>query len=227
MRAVWDEIGKKLYETGVDRGMLYKIQDDGKYNKGVPWSGLTEVSENPSGAEATSLYADNIKYLNLVSAEDFGANISAYTYPDEYAECDGSVEVAPGVTIGQQERKKFGFCYRTVVGNDVDKNNHGYKLHLIYNALASPSEKGFSTINDSPDAITFSWEISTEPVNVTGHKPTACLIVDSTKTDKELLAKLEDILYGKDPSTPGGDDGTEPRLPMPDEVITLLTKATE
>lgn len=225
MRVVWDETGKKIYETGVDRGMLYKLKDDGTYNKGVPWNGLNEVTESPSGAEPTSLYADNVKYLNLMSAEEFAASIGAYTYPDEFAECDGSVEVAPGVTIGQQERKKFGFCYRTIIGNDVNKNNHGYKLHLIYNALASPSEKGYGTINKDPDAITFSWDVNTEPVNVTGHKSTACLIVDSTKCDKELMAKLEDILYGTNPTTEGGDDGTEPRLPMPDEVITLMTKA--
>ena len=172
-KLVWDKTGERLYETGVDHGVLYPIQAGGLYNKGVAWNGLTAVTESPSGAEASPIYADNIKYLNLMSAEEFGATIEAYTYPDEFAECDGSAEIATGVTIGQQARKVFGLSYRTVIGNDVDSNDYGYKLHLIYGALAAPSEKGYTTINDSPEAITFSWEVSTTPVNVTGFKPTA------------------------------------------------------
>ena len=224
-KIVWDKTGERFYETGVDHGVLYPIQEGGLYNKGVAWNGLTAVSESPSGAESTAVYADNIKYLNLVSAEEFGATIEAYTYPDEFAECDGSATPVAGVVIGQQSRKMFGLCYRTMIGNDVDGQEHGYKLHLIYGAQASPSEKGYQTINDSPEAITFSWEVTTTPVNVTGYKPTASLTVDSTKVDAEQLAALEAILYGKDPTAPEGTDGVEPRLPLPDEVITLLTPA--
>ena len=223
-KIVWDQTGERLYETGVKRGVLYVQDSGGTYPKGVAWNGLTAVTESPSGAEATPLYADDIKYLNLISTEELGGTIEAYTYPDEFAECDGSASIATGVYIGQQPRKTFGMCYTTTVGNDVDSNAHGYKLHLIYGALASPSEKAYSTINDSPDAVTFSWEITTTPVNVTGQKPTASLVIDSTKADPEKLAALEEILYGKDgsgePST-----GVEPRLPLPDEIKTLMTAA--
>lgn len=222
-KVVWDKTGERFYETGVDHGVLYPIQEGGLYNKGVAWNGLTSVSESPSGAESTAVYADNIKYLNLLSAEEFSATVEAYTYPDEFAECDGSTIVTPGLTIGQQSRKMFGLCYRTMIGNDVDGQEHGYKLHLIYGCQASPSEKGYQTINDSPEAITFSWEVTTTPVNVTGHKATACLTIDSTKVKPEKLTALEEILYGKDPTEPQGMDGVEPRLPLPDEVITLLT----
>lgn len=217
-KLVWDKTGERFYETGVDHGVLYPIQAGGLYNKGVVWNGLTAVTESPSGAEATALYADNIKYLNLISAEEFGATIEAYTYPDEFAECDGSAELATGVYIGQQPRKTFGLCYRTVIGNDVDNDSFGYKLHLIYGALAAPSEKGYSTINDSPEAITFSWEVKTTPVNVTGCKPTACLTIDSTKVDKDKLAALEAILYG--------NETTEAKLPLPDEVAQVISTGT-
>lgn len=218
-RLVWDKTGERLYETGVKNGVLY-IPTSGVYSKGVAWNGLTAVTESPSGAEATALYADDIKYLSLMSTEEFGATIEAYTYPDEFAECDGSADIADGVTIGQQTRKTFGLCYKTTIGNDVDGNGHGYKLHIIYGALASPSEKAYATINDSPEAITFSWEITTTPVNVTGAKPTASLVIDSTKADPTKLAALEDILYGKD----GAVDAAEPRLPLPDEIKTLMAK---
>lgn len=216
----WDKTGEKLYETGVKNGVLYLPDESGAYTKGVAWNGLTSVKESPSGAEATPLYADDIKYLELTSAEEFGGTLECYTYPDEFAECDGSAEVAPGVIIGQQNRKTFGLCYRTTLGNDIKGNEYGYKLHLIYGAKASPSEKAYSTINDSPEAITFSYEISTTPVNVTGHKPTASLIVDSTKVSAEKMAALEALLYGKDSveSSPNNN----PKLPLPDEVITLL-----
>ena len=215
----WDKTGERLYETGVKNGVLY-VQEGGAYPKGVAWNGLTAVTESPSGAEATPLYADDIKYLNLLSAEEFGATIEAYTYPDEFAECDGSAALADGVMIGQQARKTFGLCYRTTIGNDTDGNDHGYKLHIIYGALAAPSEKAYATINDSPEAITFSWEVTTTPVNVTGAKPTASITIDSTKATPEKLAALEDILYGKD-----GEPGNEPRLPLPDEIKTLMTAA--
>lgn len=216
-RLTWDDTGKRLYETGVKQGVLYPIQAGGTYTKGVAWNGLTAVTESPSGAEATALYADDIKYLSLYSAEEFGATIEAYTYPDEFMECDGSATLVEGVTIGQQDRKTFGLCYRTTVGNDVDGNEHGYKLHLIYGAKASPSEKAYATINDSPEAITFSWEVTTTPVNVTGMKPTASITIDSTKADPTCLAALEAALYG--------DESEEARLPLPDEVKTLMTPA--
>jgi hypothetical protein len=212
-KLIWDNTGERFYETGVKMGVLY-VQEGGVYPKGVAWNGLTAVTESPSGAEPTPLYADDIKYLNLMSNEEFGASIEAYTYPDEFMECDGSASLATGVYIGQQSRKTFGMCYRTVYGNDVDNNEHGYKLHLIYGALASPSEKAYSTINDSPEAITFSWEVTTTPVAVTGHKPTASIVIDSTKVDKEKLTALEDILYG-------GEEA-EARLPLPDEIATLM-----
>ena len=216
-KLTWDATGERLYETGVKMGVLY-VQTDGTYPKGVAWNGLTAVTESPSGAEPTALYADDIKYLNLMSNEEFGATIEAYTYPDEFAECDGSASIATGVYIGQQSRKTFGMCYRTVLGNDTENNDHGYKLHLIYGALAAPSEKGYATINDSPEAITFSWEVSTTPVEVTGHKPTASITIDSTKTDPQKLAALEDILYGK--------ESNEPRLPLPNEIITLMSSGS-
>lgn len=213
-KLVWDKTGERLYETGVDHGVLYPIQAGGVYSKGVAWNGLSAVTESPSGAEASPFYADNIKYLNLMSAEEFGATVEAYMYPDEFAECDGSAEIATGVSIGQQARKVFGLSYRTLLGNDVDSNDYGYKLHLIYGALAAPSEKGYSTINDSPEPITLSWEITTTPVNVAGFKPTACVTIDSTKVDATKLAALEAILYGS--------DDVEARLPLPDELITIL-----
>lgn len=216
-RITWDDTGKRLYETGVKMGVLYPIQEGGLYSKGVAWNGLITVTESPSGAEATALYADDIKYLNLLSNEEFGATIEAYTYPDEFAECDGSASLATGVMIGQQKRKTFGLCYRTALGNDVDGNDYGYKLHLVYGCLAAPSEKGFSSINDSPEAITFSWEVSTTPVSVTGFKPTSQITIDSTKVSAEKLSALEDILYGK-----AGDEATGPRLPLPNEVATLM-----
>lgn len=219
----WDAVGEHLFETGVKNGVLYRQNASGVYDEGYAWNGLISISESPSGAEATPLYADDIKYLNLLSAEDFGATIEAYTYPDEFAECDGSASLAKGVTIGQQARKPFGLCYRTTIGNDTDGNDHGYKLHIIYGCLASPSERSYSTINDSPEAITFSWEIKTTPVAVTGAKPTACLTIDSTKVDASKLSALEVILYGKDPTSEGGEDGVAPRLPLPDEIKTMFT----
>lgn len=218
-KLVWDKTGERLYETGVDRGVLY-VQSNGTYPNGVAWNGLTAVTESPSGAEATPLYADNIKYLNLMSAEEFGCTIEAYTYPEEFAECDGSAELAVGVTIGQQARKTFGLSYRTKIGNDAAGDKFGYKLHLIYGGLASPSEKAYASINDSPEAITFSWEVSTTPVSVDGHSPTACITIDSTKVEPTKLAALEEILYGKDGE---GASGTEPRLPLPSEIATLFT----
>ena len=220
-KLVWDQTGERYYETGVKQGVLYPQATGGTYPKGVAWNGLTAVTESPSGAEATALYADDIKYLNLMSAEEFGATIEAYTYPDEFAQCDGSAALATGVSIGQQSRKAFGLCYRTTLGNDVDGNDFGYKLHIIYNALAAPSEKAYATINDSPEAITFSWEVTTTPVNVTGFKPTASITIDSTKVDKSKLASLEEILYGKDAPSNGGE-GTDPRLPLPNEIAELM-----
>lgn len=218
-KLVWDKTGDRLYETGVKNGVLY-IPTSGVYSKGVAWNGLTAVTESPSGAEATALYADDTKYLSLMSTEEFGATIEAYTYPDEFAACDGSAELADGVMIGQQKRSAFGLCYKTTIGNDTDGNDHGYKLHIIYGALAKPSERAYASINDSPEAVTFSWEITTTPVNVTGAKPTASLVIDSTKADPSKLSALEDILYGKD-----GEPGNEPRLPLPDEIKTLMTAA--
>lgn len=213
-KLVWDKTGERFYETGVKNGVLYPQAEGGTYPKGVPWNGLTAVTESPSGAEATPLYADDIKYLNLMSAEEFGATIEAYTYPDEFAECDGSASLAKGVSIGQQKRKTFGLAYKTVLGNDVDNNDYGYKLHIIYGATASPSEKAYATINDSPEAITFSWEVTTTPVNVTGFKPTSSIVIDSTKANPEKLAALEAKLFG--------DDSSEAMLPLPDEIATLM-----
>lgn len=213
-KIVWDATGERLYETGVKQGVLYPMDASGTYPKGVAWNGLTAVTESPSGAESTPLYADDIKYLNLISAEQFGATIEAYTYPDEFSACNGEAELVPGVTIGQQARKAFGMSYRTIIGNDVDGESHGYKLHLIYGAIASPSEKSYATVNDNPDAITFSWEISTTPVSVEGFKPTASLTIDSTKVAAEKMTALEKILYG--------DAQVEPRLPLPNEVATII-----
>lgn len=216
----WDASGKHIYETGLRMGVLYPISNEGTYTPGVAWNGLSSVSESPSGAEANAVYADDIKYLNLYSAEEFGATVEAYTYPDEFAECDGSAEIADGVMIGQQERKTFGLCYRTVLGNDVDGDAHGYKLHLIYGCKASPSERQYQTINDSPEAITFSWEISTIPVSCSGHKPVSLITIDSTKADPTKLGNLEQILYGTPAS--GQTAAVEPRLPLPDEVADIM-----
>lgn len=224
-KIIWDDTGKRIYETGVDHGVLYPVTSDGKFENGVAWNGLSSVSQSPSGAEASPIWADNIKYLNLISAEEYAATVEAYTYPDEFAECDGSAAVATGVYAGQQIRKKFGLSYRTQLGNDVKGTDYGYKLHLVYNCLAAPSEKAYQTINDSPEVISFSWSISTTPVNVTGTaniKPTATLEIDSTKVDAAKLKALEDILYGTNGES--GAEGAAPRLPFPDEVITLIGK---
>ena len=214
-KLVWDESGKRIYETGVQKGVLYVQNEGGTYPKGVAWNGLTAVTESPSGAEATPLYADDIKYLELRSAEEFGATIEAYTYPEEFEACDGSASLAKGVSIGQQDRKAFGLCYRTVVGNDVQGNAHGYKLHLIYGAVASPSEKAYATVNDSPEAVTFSWEITTTPVEIEGFKPTASITIDSTKVNPAKLAELEKKLYG---------DTGDAQLPLPSEVKAIFAE---
>lgn len=213
-KIVWDLVGEHLYETGVDHGVLYPIQADNTYSKGVAWNGLTGVTQSPSGADETKIFADNIKYLSLRAAEDFGATITAYTYPDEWAVCDGSAEVATGVVIGQQARKTFGFSYRTLIGNDTNGTDHGYKIHLIYGGTASPSERAYATVNDSPEAIEFSWEVSTVPVDVPGFKPTAHLEIDSTKADAAALKALEDVLYGTETA--------EARLPLPKEVMEIF-----
>ena len=213
-KLVWDKNGERLYETGIKYGVLYIQNEDGTYPVGVPWNGLTTVTESPAGAEATALYADDIKYLNLVSAEELNGTIEAYTYPEEFMQCDGSASIAEGVYIGQQARKTFGMCYRTSVGNDILNNDYGYKLHIIYGALASPSEKAYTSINDSPEAITFSWEFKTTPVNVTGFKPTANVVIDSTKVDADKLAALEALLYGSEEA--------EPHLPLPDEIVSVI-----
>ena len=196
-KLLWDQSGERLYETGVDHGILF-VQNAGVYGNGVAWNGLTTVTESPSGAEATAIYADNIKYLNLYSAEEFGATIEAYMYPDEFAECDGSANIATGVAIGQQQRKSFGFAYRTRLGNDTDGDSYGEKLHIIYGCRCSPTEKGYSTVNDSPEAITFSWEVTTTPITVEGYKPTANVIIDSTKADETKYNRLLAILEGTD-----------------------------
>lgn len=217
-RLTWDDTGKRLYETGTKMGVLYPIGEEGTYDTGVAWNGLTGVTLSPSGAEAIKLYADDINYISLYSAEETGATITAYTYPEEFAECDGSAELATGVYVSQQDRKIFGLCWRTVLGNDVDGESHGYKLHLLYGCKASPSEKAYVTINDSPEAVEFSWEVTTTPVNVAGMKPTAYICIDSTKADPTCLTALEDKLYGS------ASEGT-PTLPLPDEVKTLMTKS--
>jgi hypothetical protein len=210
----WDQVGERTYETGVDRGVLFIPDAGGDYNEGVAWNGLTTVTEAPSGAGATALYADNIKYLNLIAAEEFGGTIAAYTYPDEFGQCDGTVEPEPGVSVGQQGRKVFGLCYRTRFGNDSEGVDHGYKLHLVYGAQAAPSQKAYGSINNSPSAIDFSWTFTTTPVPVTGHQPTALLVIDSTKVGAAQLTALEDTIYGT--------AGVDPRLPLPDEVITMM-----
>lgn len=218
----WDQVGERLFETGVDHGVLYLPDSSGDYNSGFAWNGLTTVTESPSGAESNPQYADNIKYLNLVSAEEFGATVEAFTYPDEFAQCDGTASPEPGVSIGQQARKVFGLSYRTKVGNDLDGQDFGYKLHLIYGALAAPSEKAYATVNDSPEALSFSWDLTTTPVQVEGYKPTASMTLDSTKVDTTALSQLEDLLYGT--------SGVDPQLPQPDDVLALfagsVTQAT-
>ena len=215
---VWDETGKKLFETGVSNVALYPQDTTGVYGAGVAWNGVTNISESPSGAEATTLWANNGKYLNLYSVEEYASSIEAYTYPDEFAECDGSAEIAKGVSIGQQTRKSFGLAYKTLVGSDTDGNDHGYKLHLVYGCKAAPSERSHATVNDSPEALSFSWEISTTPVSVTGHKPTASVEIDSTKVDPAKLAAFEKILFGSDTAAA--------RLPLPDEVATHFAAAS-
>lgn len=216
-KLVWDKTGERFYETGVKNGVLYIPDETGAYNTGVAWNGLTAVTESPSGAEATALYADDIKYLNLMSAEEFGATIEAYTYPEEFAQCNGEAALAAGIVIGQQARKTFGLCYRTAVGNDLVGSDFGYKLHLIYGCLAAPSERAYATINDSPEAITFSWEITTTPVEVAGFKPTATIVIDSTKVGAEKMTALEAVLYG--------GESTEAKLPLPAEIIALVGEA--
>lgn len=213
-KLVWDEVGKRTYETGVDKGVLYVQDAEGAYGKGVAWNGLTAVNESPSGAEPTPLYADNIKYLELTSKEEYGATIEAYTYPDEFEACDGSAEIGEGVVIGQQSRKVFGLCYRTVKGNDVKNNDYGYKIHLVYGCKAKPAQKNYQTINDSPEAITFSWEVSTTPVEVEGFKPTATVTIDSTKVTPEKLKAVEDALYGT--------ESVEPKLLLPSEILAIV-----
>lgn len=214
-KIIFDNTGEKIYETGVDHCVLY-VRDGNTYQTGVAWNGITAINENPSGAEATPIYADNIKYLNIVSGEDFGATIEAYTYPDEFTECDGSAEIVEGVKIGQQTRKPFALCYRTLIGNDVAGTGHGYKLHFIYNAQAAVSAKNYKTINESPEAMSFSWEISTTPEVVEGFKPTATVTVDSTKVDSVKLKALEDKIYGSESS--------EPTMPTISEIVSLLSK---
>ena len=213
-KLVWDQTGQKTYETGVEQCALFQQSAEGTYPKGVAWNGVTGVSEAPSGAEPTAIYADNVKYLSLMSAEEFGATITAYTYPDEFEACDGSAEIAEGVSVGQQDRVPFGLAYKTIIGNDTKQNNYGYKLHLIYGALAKPSNMDYKTVNDSPEAIEMSWEVSTTPVSVSGFKPTARLIIDGTKANPEKLAALEAIIYGSEEK--------EPRLPLPDEIASLM-----
>jgi hypothetical protein len=214
MKLVWDKTGERLFETGVDRGVVFPMGSNGSYEAGVAWNGLTAFNASPSGAEANPFYADNMKYLNIYSAEEFGFSIEAYTYPDEFGACDGSAEPVEGVCVTQQPRKAFGFSCRTLIGNDVDGQNHGYKLHLIYNAMASPSERGYASVNESPEAITLSWECTTTPVAVTGHKPTAHITIDSTKVDATKLAEFEELLYGSE------SEGAS--LPTPDEVIAFF-----
>jgi hypothetical protein len=212
-RLLWDQVGERLYETGTDRGVLY-LPTSGVYDTGYAWNGLTAVTESPSGAEATPLYADNIKYLNLISLEEFGGTIEAYTYPEQFCECDGTAMPYPGVAIGQQNRRQFGFSYRTRLGNDTEATDFGYKIHLVYGAQAAPTEKAYATINDSPEAVTFSWEFWTTPVDIDGYKPSASITIDSTKVDADALAALEDMLYGT--------GGTDPMLPLPSAVLAMF-----
>lgn len=214
-RLEWDKSGEKTYQTGCDRGVLYVVDTDGAYTNGVAWNGITAATESPSGAEVTSNYADNIKYMNLVSAEEFGGTIEAYTFPQEFGVCDGTAEPVPGMSVGQQGRKSFGFSFRTLLGNDTQGTDHGYLLHIWYGCLAAPSERAYATVNDSPEAITFSWEVSTTPVSFEGYKPTASVIIDSTKVNKAQMTTLENILYGT--------ESNEARLPLPAEIVTLLS----
>lgn len=213
-RLIWDEVGQRFFETGVKNGVLYVQDNDGSYKNGVVWNGLTAVTESPSGAEETPLYADDVKYLTLRSAEEFGATVEAYTYPEEFEQCDGSAAIAAGVTIGQQARRAFGLCYRTSVGNDIQGQNFSYKLHLIYGCTVAPSEKSYSTINDNPEAITFSWELSTVPVPVEGFSPTASLVIDASKVDEGKMELLENALFG--------DETNEAKLLLPNEIMELL-----
>lgn len=213
-RLIWDEVGQRFFETGVKNGVLYVQDNDGSYKNGVVWNGLTAVTESPSGAEETPLYADDVKYLTLRSAEEFGATVEAYTYPEEFEQCDGSASIADGVTIGQQARRAFGLCYRTSVGNDIQGQNYSYKLHLIYGCTVAPSEKSYSTINDNPEAITFSWELSTVPVPVDGFSPTASLVIDASKVDEGKMQLLENALFG--------DESNEAKLLLPNEIMELL-----
>lgn len=224
MRIKWDQTGEKLFEAGVDHTVLYPINDTGEYTPGVPWNGITQVSETPDGAEPNDQYADNIKYISLLSAEELNGSIEAFMYPDAWNQCDGNVEVTKGIIIGQQNRKTFGLCYRTKLGNDVAGEDYGYKLHLLYGAKVSPSERTYETINDSPEPVTLSWEFNTTPISVKDHKPTALITINSTTVDPEKLAALEDILYGTGDSE--DSDGTTPRLPLPDEVISIMTAGT-
>lgn len=218
-KLMWDQTGEKYFELGVSHGVLYPYAANA-YGKGVAWNGLTQVSENPSGAEANAIWADNIKYANIISSEDFGCTIEAFAYPPEFEACDGSASLAEGVTIGQQKRKMFGFCYRTEISSDAEEADEtqeaGYKLHLVYGCMAAPSSKDRNTINENPDPMTMSWDVSTTPVPVTGHRPTAHLIIDSRRADATKLKALEAILYGSDSA--GSDTGTDPRLPLPDEI---------
>lgn len=220
MKLTWDETAEHFYETGVDRTVLYLVDKNNAYTNGVAWNGVTAITESPSGADETKLYADNIKYLSLRAAEDYGSTIEAYQYPEEWQQCDGGASIATGVYIGQQVRRTFGLSYRTLIGNDVQGNDYGYKLHLVYGATASPSDRQYETVNDSPSAITMSWEVSTVPVPVKGHKPASHVEIDSTKADATKLGKLEDILYGTNGE--GSSEGTVARLPLPDEIATLM-----
>lgn len=224
-RLVWDKTGERKYETGADRCVLYKQDSSGTYPNGVAWNGFTGFTESPSGAEATPLYANNGKYLNLYSAEEFAGTLTAYTYPDEFAECNGEVELTPGVTVSQQARKTFGLCYRTIVGNDTEGQAHGYKIHLVYGAVAAPSERAYATVNDSPEAVEMSYEISTTPVSVTGATPTASMTIDCTKLSEAAIKAIEDVLYGTDAGAEGTPAATAARLPLPDEVKQIISSA--
>ena len=213
-KLVFNNVGERLFETGVKNGVLYVMGEDGTYENGVVWNGLTAVTESPSGAETTPLYADDVKYVVIYAAEEFGATVEAYTYPEEFEQCDGSASIFEGITIGQQTRKSFGMCYKTSVGNDVQGQDFGYKIHIIYGAKAAPSEKSYSTINDSPEAVTFSWELSTVPVPVEGFNPTATMVIDSTRVPAEKMTLIENKLYGT--------ESDEPTLPLPNEILALL-----
>lgn len=213
-KLVFNNVGERLFETGVKNGVLYVMGDDGAYENGVVWNGLTAITESPSGAETTPLYADDVKYVVIYAAEEFGATVEAYTYPEEFEQCDGSAAISEGITIGQQTRKSFGMCYRTSVGNDVQGQDFGYKIHIIYGAKAAPSEKSYSTVNDSPEAVTFSWELSTVPVPVEGHNPTATMVIDSTRVPADKMALIEAKLYGSEEA--------EATLPLPNEILELI-----